>query len=374
MEQTSMLKLPLLLGSQAQKHVTHNEALTRLDRLVHLAVIDAGRTEAPLTPATDDLHIVAGGATGDWAGKDGKLAWYTGGTWVYLEPQEGWRAWVLETATLYVYSGGAWVAALSAGSSGVLGVNTEADSVNRLSVKSDGVLFSHDDQTPGTGDVNLQINRATSARQAKIQLSTAWLPQAEMGIAGDDTFRIKVSADGSSFSPGLALNTATGNIGLGSEPGNDRITVRQDQPGNTQFSLANRDTGAGSSSSLWLDAGASQYFGLQLYGTGILYAYSNASMVIGTYADNPLALRTDTTDRLVVHGDGRISINEASPSAQVSVNGALRVGSFAKAALPSPAGNGAGALIFVPDATGGAVTAFSDGSSWRRTTDRSVIS
>jgi hypothetical protein len=34
----------------------------------------------------------------------------------------------------------------------------------------------------------------------------------------------------------------------------------------------------------------------------------------------------------------------------------------------------AGGFIFVTDETGGAVTAFHDGTNWRRTTDRAVVS
>jgi hypothetical protein len=31
-------------------------------------------------------------------------------------------------------------------------------------------------------------------------------------------------------------------------------------------------------------------------------------------------------------------------------------------------------MIFVPDETGGAVPAFSDGANWRRVTDRNIVS
>lgn len=34
----------------------------------------------------------------------------------------------------------------------------------------------------------------------------------------------------------------------------------------------------------------------------------------------------------------------------------------------------AGGMIFVSDETGGAVTAFTDGVNWRRTTDRAIVS
>lgn len=42
-----------------------------------------------------------------------------------------------------------------------------------------------------------------------------------------------------------------------------------------------------------------------------------------------------------------------------------------KSSLPAPV---AGGIIYVPDDTGGAVLAFSDGTNWRRVTDRAIIS
>jgi hypothetical protein len=39
-----------------------------------------------------------------------------------------------------------------------------------------------------------------------------------------------------------------------------------------------------------------------------------------------------------------------------------------------PPASPAGMLIYVSDETGGAVPAFSDGSDWRRVTDRAVVS
>ena len=47
--------------------------------------------------------------------------------------------------------------------------------------------------------------------------------------------------------------------------------------------------------------------------------------------------------------------------------------SYLKTALPSAASN-TGAMIYVTDDVGGAVPAFSDGTNWRRVTDRNVIS
>lgn len=50
--------------------------------------------------------------------------------------------------------------------------------------------------------------------------------------------------------------------------------------------------------------------------------------------------------------------------------GQLPVHSATKLPKASPAGR----QIFVPDEVGGGVTAFSDGTTWRRSTDRAVVS
>ena len=47
---TTHLGLPYLSAAQAQKHVTHNEALRSLDALVQIAVLDTTETDPPVTP------------------------------------------------------------------------------------------------------------------------------------------------------------------------------------------------------------------------------------------------------------------------------------------------------------------------------------
>ena len=51
---TNHLLLPYILAAQAQKHVTHNEALRILDGLVHLSVLDRDLTAPPASPADGD--------------------------------------------------------------------------------------------------------------------------------------------------------------------------------------------------------------------------------------------------------------------------------------------------------------------------------
>jgi len=68
----------------------------------------------------------------------------------------------------------------------------------------------------------------------------------------------------------------------------------------------------------------------------------------------------------------KVGIGKTNPVTTFDVNGPARVGSYTVATVPSASGV-AGAMIFVSDEVGGAVIAFSDGTNWRRITDRAVI-
>ena len=93
MPNTAKLGLPLIAPAQAQKHVTVNESLHRLDALVHLSLGSVAATIPPTSPADGDVHAVGSGATGAWAGQDGQLAVFANGGWVFLTPQSGWQGW-----------------------------------------------------------------------------------------------------------------------------------------------------------------------------------------------------------------------------------------------------------------------------------------
>jgi len=106
---TTNLLLPYLLAAQAQKHVTHNEALRLLDGLVQLSVLDRDLSSPPGSPEDGDRYIVASGGTGDWAGWDLDVALRTDGAWMRLPPRTGWRAWVEDEELLLVFDGSDWV-------------------------------------------------------------------------------------------------------------------------------------------------------------------------------------------------------------------------------------------------------------------------
>ncbi|MCP3969403.1 MAG: DUF2793 domain-containing protein [Rhodobacteraceae bacterium] len=111
MTDTSQLGLPLLQPSQAQKHVTVNEALARLDGLTHLTLQSVSVTAPPASAAAGEAHGVCVGATGAWTGHDGEIAIWSNGGWVFVSPQTGWRAFVADTGKAVIHDGAGWVSA-----------------------------------------------------------------------------------------------------------------------------------------------------------------------------------------------------------------------------------------------------------------------
>lgn len=109
MDDTPNLHLPYLLAAQAQKHVTHNEALRALDAIVHLAVLDAGLATPPASPVEAARYIVATGATGVWSGQAGKIAAWQDGAWSFHTPRAGWLCWITGANRSVVYDGTGWI-------------------------------------------------------------------------------------------------------------------------------------------------------------------------------------------------------------------------------------------------------------------------
>lgn len=101
------LHLPLIQPSQAQKHVTHNEAIMALDHLLHLRLHGVSLTAPPDAAEIGQVFDVGSGAGTPWEGKDGLLAIRTETGWTFETPQDGWIAVVLPNGMPYLRQNGA---------------------------------------------------------------------------------------------------------------------------------------------------------------------------------------------------------------------------------------------------------------------------
>jgi hypothetical protein len=211
--------LPLLAADQAQKQVTHDEALLQLDALFFARLLDRDLSAPPATPADGDTYLVNATGSGGWLGADGKIAYALAGAWRFYAPFAGLTAFVVDEGIFVTFDGSAWVDYLSLlafQNLPELGVNTLADSTNKFAVKSNAALLAAlETGSGGTGDIRTVISKQAAGNTASFLFQDNFSGRAEIGLAGDDNFHFKVSPDGSSWIESIGIDRTTGKLTLG---------------------------------------------------------------------------------------------------------------------------------------------------------------
>ncbi len=108
MTTTSHLAISLVEQSQAQKEITINQAISRIDAILNTGAKSRSTATPPTTPATGDVYIVANSPTGDWAGQAGKVAYFDA-IWRFITPNEGMEIWVNDEDLTARYNGANWL-------------------------------------------------------------------------------------------------------------------------------------------------------------------------------------------------------------------------------------------------------------------------
>ena len=205
MADTPNLVLPYIQAAQAQKHVTHNEAIRLLDGMVQLAVVSQVLTAPPGSPVDGDRYIVASGATGLWTGWDLNVAFWIDGAWVRLIPRPGWVAYSVADAGFYSWTGAAWATFGGGGGGGgptfpdnTFGVTGSADATKIARFEVDGFT------TATTRTFTLPNTSSTLAVLAATQTFT-----------GTTTFSGTFDVSAATASLGTSTGTSTANVGTG---------------------------------------------------------------------------------------------------------------------------------------------------------------
>lgn len=231
-DQTARLGLPYLAAGQMQKHVTLNEALTRLDALVQTAVVSRTTVEQPGTPADGDLYILPADAVGDvWTGQaGGTLLRAEAGGWSVVEAPQGLVALVLDAAEMVVRDDGAWVP-LGERLDRIqnltrLGLGTTADAVNPFAARLNKALWTAlAAGDGGDGDLRLTFNKEGPTDVLSLLFQSDWGGRAEFGLIGDDDLRLKVSADGSVWREAWSVDRTTGRVSFDQGAGRRAVTA-----------------------------------------------------------------------------------------------------------------------------------------------------
>jgi hypothetical protein len=205
-------------AAQAQKHVTHNEALYAFDALLCARLLDRDLTAPPGSPLNGDAYLVKATATGAWTGQNGNIAYYANGAWRFYPPFAGLIALIADETKFVAYDGSTWqdfAALLALENLPMLGVNATADSTNKLAVQSNAALFTDQPTSSGgTGDVRVTLSKQASGNTASFVYQDNFSGRAEMGLAGDDDFHFKVSPDGSTWKEALKIAASSGVVSL----------------------------------------------------------------------------------------------------------------------------------------------------------------
>ena len=101
------------------------------------------------------------------------------------------------------------------------------------------------------------------------------------------------------------------------------------------------------------------------------YSVSGTTLTFSTAPPNGTAIECMTMNQLDINVPVDATITSAKLSGVLTMPNVLTVKSYTVSALPTVV---AGGVIFVTNESGGAVLAFSDGTNWRRSTDRAVVS
>ena len=363
--------LPYLAAGQAQKHVTMNEALRRLDGLVQLTVQARGLAAAPDAPVDGQAWIAAADiGAGDWPeAVPGAVMRWIDGAWDRLEPQAGWIAHVRDEEQLIVHDGLAWrplpamIGTLQ--SLSLLGIGTAADSSHPLSVRGPGALFH---PAEDENDVRLTLARPESEDVASVLFQTGWSGRAEIGCVGNDDLSIRLSPDGEAWRTAVTASTNDSEVRLfdhlvfGRSFGISYLNKLEASP----LALGPAGGSTLETTPFWrgihITAPPITVDDAPIYPRASAYfSYDGAAdpedfgfvLALGNL---PEGLSADL--RLAPAGEG-----------SVVVEAPLRLASFSASGLPSAAAHGAGALIYLPDAADGSTLAWSDGTNWRRCDD-----
>lgn len=412
MTSTPRIALPELAASQAQKHVTMNEALIQIDALIDLYVTSNALTVPPGAPADGDTYIVAASATGAWAGYDGKIATALDGSWNFYAAFKGLVAYVASAADFLFYNGSAWVSfssVMALQNLAMLGINTTADSTNKLAVKSAALLFDN----IGNG-VQTKLNKHAATDTASFLFQTNYSGRAEIGTTGDDNFHFKVSSDGATWHDALDIAASSGNVGLGNTGPSVQLHVGSGTNTTAPYGI---QFGSDTSANIYRSgAGIVKTDGYFYGGTGLigticqfntLYPLSGIDLTIETrpsFSNNILFKSNGTTpnETMRCNSVGHVLIGTTVDNGHLTVagnvmpeadntrnlgsssfrfanayfGGTVKSGSYTVATLPSASASGAGARAFVTDATattfasiaagGGTnkVPVVSDGTNW----------
>ncbi len=94
-----------------------------------------------------------------------------------------------------------------------LGIGTPVDGDNPFSAKLNSALFAAlPTSSAGSGDIRAKLSKQAAGNTATFLFQDNYSGRAEIGLAGDDDFHFKVSADGSTWYDAIDIAASSGTV------------------------------------------------------------------------------------------------------------------------------------------------------------------
>lgn len=241
MPETTNLSISLVEQNQSQKEVTVNEAISVIDAIMNCGAISNNVNTPPDSPVPGSVYIIGNNASGEWENHNYQIAYFQG-IWKFIQPNEGISLWVNDEDCLYVFDGTEWRTLLTSGGNNSpdledfyftdlakndvlqytgssfinkpyisnipsVSVNTDLDANNKLSVRSNSVLFASE-----SDNIRVNINKNSENSVSSVIFSDNFSAKAEFGLIGDNDLQFKVSFDGENFYQSFVIDNENGDI------------------------------------------------------------------------------------------------------------------------------------------------------------------
>ena len=199
---TPRLSLPIVAAGQAQRHITVNEALGKLDGLVQLSVQSRTVAAQPASPIDGLIHILPSGATGSsWLDMAaGLLARHADGVWEALTPKAGWLAWIIDEGLALIHDGANWTP-LSSTFKALTAARSPFLAATRFEIVEQEVTLS---------GASVATTVPIPARAIVLGVST----RTSVAITGATSYSCGVSGDAGKFGSALGVAKNASNVGV----------------------------------------------------------------------------------------------------------------------------------------------------------------
>ncbi len=123
------LDFPFLIPNQAQKEITVNTALEKIDAILNTG-IKAIQSSAPSNPSEGDVYIISAPIfSSEWFNQENNIAYYSNAQWNFIIPQEGMSVFVIFDRSFYAYINSSWTS-IGTETGGATGTGSAVNSIN----------------------------------------------------------------------------------------------------------------------------------------------------------------------------------------------------------------------------------------------------